>query len=408
MNKERILLIGTYPIYPAMHGGQKRTEAIINKYRSLGHEVEYVSICTPSNYPRYGRNDIRVSDEIVQKTHQASSLTFTELVVCQAAASDESVLSRLRAVIGRFKPTLVEYEQGYGYLTTKDNEASLGLSGLPFIYSSHNVEWQMKQNIALGEASDPKKVQVDVQALKDLEQELLERAARVIVVSQADKESFGEMLSRGYVVAPNGINPPSQGHADTDRWIKLRKKLELETVIAFIASAHPPNYTGFRTLLDGVGFLPFNSRIVVAGSLGEMIKQKIKGTKDIQEAVIKNRVYLAGRVSEDSLQGLLKDCDVILLPITEGGGSNLKTAEAIIADKPIVATTHAFRSYEKFIDELPNIYIADTPEAFQQSILAAVKNKPIVRSQEQKAVAESVLWVSVLEGLADISGGSDG
>jgi glycosyltransferase involved in cell wall biosynthesis len=139
-----------------------------------------------------------------------------------------------------------------------------------------------------------------------------------------------------------------------------------------------------------------------------MIKQKIKGTKDIQEAVIKNRVYLAGRVSEDSLQGLLKDCDVILLPITEGGGSNLKTAEAIIADKPIVATTHAFRSYEKFIDELPNIYIADTPEAFQQSILAAVKNKPIVRSQEQKAVAESVLWVSVLEGLADISGGSDG
>jgi hypothetical protein len=56
-----------------------------------------------------------------------------------------------------------------------------------------------------------------------------------------------------------------------------------------------------------------------------------------------------------------------LLPITQGEGSNLKTAEALLSGKPIVATSHSFRGYEEF-QYLPHITIADDPREVKAAI----------------------------------------
>lgn len=399
MTTQRILILGTYPIRPAMHGGQKRTAALIAKYEALGHEVLYVSICTPGNYPRYGANDLRIEKEAMHKAVASlPSPTFTELAVCRTAAHDDHIVSRFRKAVDRFKPTLVEYEQGYAYAFVKEL-GDTTLEGVDVIFSSHNVEWQMKQEIARTEGCTPEAIEGYVEAVRDLEAELLTIAKRVIVVTEADAKAYQVMVRDSEsktVVAHNGINAFDQETADRHYWQELKKKSGVDRLIVYVASAHPPNLHGFRKLIDGVGFLPFTARIVIAGGVSDILRNMTKKTADIQLATLQNRAILAGRLSEERLQGLIAESDAIILPILEGGGSNLKTAEAIVANKPIVATSHAFRSYEAY-EHYPNTYIADTAETFQQAILKALYTPVVARSDEEQQQAAEVTWARCLE-----------
>jgi hypothetical protein len=85
---------------------------------------------------------------------------------------------------------------------------------------------------------------------------------------------------------------------------------------------------------------------------------------------------LVSGANDAELQSLIEDSRGIILPIIGGGGSNLKTAEALISNKSIIATTFAFRGYEKYIQN-DNIYIANTKEEFIDKIkLLLNKNLP--------------------------------
>jgi len=88
----------------------------------------------------------------------------------------------------------------------------------------------------------------------------------------------------------------------------------------------------------------------------------------------------------------------MLLPITEGGGSNLKTAEAILANKKVVTTSHALRSFEWFKD-FPNVWVADTKQKFQDSITKAIKTPFVERTAAQKKQTQKVKWESCLADL---------
>lgn len=403
MTKQRILIIGTYPIHPAMHGGQKRTSAIIAKYRELGHEVKYVSICTPGNYPRYSASDLRVNDDAMRKTHKLPSPTFTELITCREAAKDARIVKKFKSIASAFNPTIVQYEQGYGYEFTRSITEGSGVDDVSIIFSSHNVEWEMKRDIALSEGCTEEEIEEYVAAVRDLEIGLIERSSHTIVVSEADATMYTKAASssKKFTVAHNGINPlqPS-GHAE-EYWRELYDKEGATKVAVFVASAHPPNLHGFRTLVDGIGFLPFSYRIVIAGGVADILKQMVKKTSDIQLATLRNRVILAGRLSEEKLQGLISTADAVILPILEGGGSNLKTAEALVSAKPIVATSHAYRSYEEY-KELPNTYIADDSAGFQQAILKAFDSPYRQRNDEQIRLVSKVLWEQCLQPLEQI------
>jgi hypothetical protein len=56
-----------------------------------------------------------------------------------------------------------------------------------------------------------------------------------------------------------------------------------------------------------------------------------------------------------------------LLPIPHGGGSNIKTAEALFSGAYVIGSEAAFRGYEDFLD-LPEVVVARTPTVFQTSI----------------------------------------
>jgi len=399
--KHKILMLGTYPIDPPFHGGQKRTKAIIDKYRKLGHEVKYISICTPG-YSQYSATDFLVNTEKMQSLWHLPSSTFTEITVCKESAKNLDIVEKIKNIISSFRPTLVSYEQGYMYAFIKSFKDQLGLINIPIIFSAHNVEWIMKKDIALSDGCEEIEIEPYINEIRNLEKELLEKAELTLAVTKSDADTFKQLTHDAkFIIAPNGISPICPSEKAISFWNEFYKNNQIENKIIFVASGHPPNLHGLLTLIDGVGFLKYHDRIMVAGGVSNSLKYMFDTSIDVQIATLKNRMILCGTLSEDLLQGLITTADAIILPILVGGGSNLKTAEAIIADKPIIASTCAMRGYEQYLN-IPNLYIADTADDFQNKILEAINSPLIKRNTTQKQLASQVLWDACLKPLETI------
>jgi hypothetical protein len=65
---------------------------------------------------------------------------------------------------------------------------------------------------------------------------------------------------------------------------------------------------------------------------------------------------------------------VLLIPITEGSGSNLKTAQALLSGKSVLTTSIGMRGYESY-SQLQNLHIEDDPKRFKAK-LAELLTRP--------------------------------
>ena len=154
--------------------------------------------------------------------------------------------------------------------------------------------------------------------------------------------------------------------------------------------------TGFFELFGGgFGSLKPDEKLVVAGGAS----YAIAGDPRVhRSAKLAERTTVAGMVSQACLEGLLDQASCIVLPITQGGGTNLKTAEALWSGKHIVATTVAMRGFERFM-QAPGLHLADDPASFKQALRRAMSAEPITLSKEEVSARQSVLWQSCLSPL---------
>jgi hypothetical protein len=89
----------------------------------------------------------------------------------------------------------------------------------------------------------------------------------------------------------------------------------------------------------------------------------------------------------------------IVLPITFGGGSNIKTAEALFSGRPVIGTTHSLRGYD-FARRLPHVYCTDEPNEFRRLTRAAIDDRlPPPATPDDPALRASVLWKNTLAGV---------
>ena len=175
----------------------------------------------------------------------------------------------------------------------------------------------------------------------------------------------------------------------------------VENYALFVGSAHRPNVTGFLdTLGSRLGYLPENSEIFLAGGVGQSIRNTLMSEDRIYGEFFWNRARDWGQVSNSMLTTLIDRANCILLPITSGGGSNLKTAEAILSGRPIVATQHAFRGFEGFTD-LPHVYVCDSVESFQSTVTRLVSEGYIPTDTENTERRQSVVWENCLAQLPE-------
>lgn len=389
MIRKKILVLASYPIANPQHGGQKRVKAIVNFYKSIFFEVKFVAVFHRSFYQEYSDDDILLGQADVIKKLDNNPYA-AELIAGKAIDNDIHVRSRMAKVLMEFKPDIIHVEQIYLYLGLSVLLKELNTRSI-IILSSQTIEHKMKKEIFKGLNLQKKEANKIYKETENLERKFSKEADIVISVTEEEATAHIEMGASKTIVAPNGIESVTPTAKAKLYWKKFKKDHNINAVITFIGSGHPPNWVGF---IDMVGtdtsFIPGGSKILLAGGISEYFKTTFKYSLKSKGKLWANALPV-GFLSEDILAGLICESEVILLPITSGGGSNLKTAEAILSGKKIVATSYAFRGFERYID-LPNIYIADDKTEFKKLIIKAIESPYIERSAKQIRLAKQVQW----------------
>lgn len=346
----KIVTLSTYPVSRPYHGGQRRLDAIVRTLRAAGHEVAPLPLFFAGNYPEHDATEARsaLPGGMLRDLYEAGlreDLHMHRLLKPGVAAFDEA-----RARLREIGPDVLFFEQPWLFPLLEALLKDLpGRDEIRIVYGSQNVESVLV----------PERHRAETRAL---EQATVRRADLVVAVSAADAEALAAMRAPGQdtpvIVAPNGCWPPEIDSS-------LPRPLAEEYVL-MVGSGHAPNAEGYWDVIGRIpGCIPPDARLVVAGGVGELLRAdpRHRHFRRLNDHLVR----LTGRVEETHLQALLAHARAILLPIKSGGGTNLKTAEALLTLKPVIALRPAFRGFEEAMG-LGGVHVAETEDGFRARV----------------------------------------
>lgn len=379
---KRVLIFSSYPIDNPVSGGQKRAAALVSAYKKSGDEVRFVSVYHPAAYEERGKDHILLAEEkYLNEFYDAPYAS--DIIAGEAIDRDVHVRSAVAEIILSFRPHAIQFEQVFVAAGLMRLLEDMGLKPI-IVLSSHNIEYEMKKNIYENLGQNDKKAMSYLAKLKSTEEKASKFANLVVAVSQSDVTAHISLGARRTVLVPNGINRASSTSLSTNRIRNIFAEEGIAKKILFVGSLHPPNWQGFEQYIGyDLSFLPKGAAIVVVGSVSRHFEENRKFKP-------KSAAKLFGIVDESTLGALVKESDVIVLPISSGGGSNLKTAEAISSGKLIVATDFALRGFDKY-RYLPTIRVASTAEDFRNKIITALDDSAHLTGKSLK-LARTVEW----------------
>jgi glycosyltransferase involved in cell wall biosynthesis len=385
-----ILVLCTYPIKNPRHGGQLRVRNIVDAYLAAGHKVEIIGVLGAEHYPQEsGYLPFPGKQELERFVE--NSFLMEDYAIGSLFASDDFHYQRMVSKI-TVSPDVIQVEHPWLF-SVAQRFADLSKLKPYLIYSSHNVEWQLKNKI-LSSYFDKARAELCANLIKEVELQAIRGSDAIVCVSEGDADWLKTQGSTNIVLAQNGVKPWHSSEAG---------RAEAKAIVGsyryslYCASAHPPNITGFFDMFSGgFGSLKPDEKLVTVGSVGWPIAGDVRVH---QSAKLAEKVVIAGEVSQACLEGMLDMAHCIVLPITQGGGTNLKTAEALWAGKHVVATSIAMRGFEDFIGQ-KGVYIADDPATFKRALRSAMAMNPLQLSKSEVNMREKVLWGPCLNSLS--------
>jgi glycosyltransferase involved in cell wall biosynthesis len=386
----RIAQLTPYPTRQPRHGGQLRAHHAARALEAAGHVVERISVFSSTHYPPTG-DEPAVDLAAMRPRHRWRDVPqVADMTLGDLAATDAACFAALSARLDAARAELVMLEEPWLWPGVRRWRAGLPLPP-PVIFNAYNIESRAKAKI-LADAGAPEAARIvaDVDAL---ERDLAGAAAGVTATTAEDAAVLREWTAATVVVARNGTVARQTAHLHGILPAPLDPQ---RRYVLFVGSAHPPNASGFLALaLPALPVLRSTERIVVAGDVCTLLAPVLAAGGP--NFMLRDRLVLLGPVGDLALDCLLGNAAGILLPITYGGGSNLKTAEALISGLPVVGTSQAFRGFAEFADR-PRVTIADTPDAFAAGIRRALE----AGASLPAADAGPLLWDTTLRPLVDL------
>jgi len=383
----RILILGPWPIAHARHGGQIRAESIIETYRERGHEVKFVGIYDPTNVPRShtGRHDFCIDSAVM--SYVSRSGQPWEISLWEAFADVPALYGAFEALVRDFCPDVVQFEEPYLWPVVRSLRNKGELARARIVHSSYNFETDYRKELARIAGKSDGRILRHV-ALQ--EAEISRECDLVVTVSDDDAASFRALNARHVVVARNGsrrIEPTEEALAAVDAYVG-------DTSFAlFVSSAHPPNAEGLLNFVTGMKHkLP--GKLLIGGTVDRLLEPHYRTHRLLRDA------HILGMVDAELLPALLARACVILLPKTSGGGSNLKTSEALLANRPIVATSLAFTGFESWSD-LSSVEIANESPRFWELVAQRLEAPRTPYNAELDERREQLLWRVCLAPMVD-------
>lgn len=371
--RPRMLMLAPYPVRRPRHGGQLRAAAMVRVYEAAGFDVHPVGFYQAEAYEPadIGPYDVAFPADSPFRHYRGVPMPALSdfLMGPFSVASDRVFRQVADALPGPVDVIQIEQSWLYPLAHWLQLESPL-CRGALLVNSSHNIEAPMKRAI-LGQQYEPALIEHAVADMSAIESELAREAALSLAVTTGDAEVLREYGAPGVLHAANGISP---WQADPERCAAWRDRLPQQPWPIFIASAHPPNYTGFLDAVgDSLACIPEGSKLVIAGGAGPHLERELG--KSRWRALNLSRLQVLGVLDDADLAAVKSLAHAFLLPIGGGGGSNIKTAEALYSGRPVICTRTAMRGFERFAG-LPEVTVADTPEQFQASIRKVLEQPP--------------------------------
>ncbi len=358
-----VLLLSTYPIVEPRHGGQVRLANIGHAFEAANWQVESMAIYEPEGYgaQRQGPRDLPFPVDSPFRQFKGRDVPLVnDLLTGLYAAADDGGFA---AVVRQLPPVVdaIHVEQPWLWPLAKRIKQLPGFEKTILIYGSANIEARLKLEILTSYGvADSAQVIADIDAL---ERRAACEADVALAVTKSDLATLASWGARHTLLASNGISP---WQASPERLAYWRIRLPKAPWMLYVASAHPPNFTGFSDCVGpSLGCFPPDSRLVVAGSVCSNLHQHLAAKR--WHSLNLSRLELLGTLSDEDLAAVKTLAHAFLLPIPHGGGSNIKTAEALFSGAYVVGSEAAFRGYEDFLD-LPEVVVAPSPAVFQTSI----------------------------------------
>lgn len=386
----RILQLTSYPTVDPRHGGQIRCAQIATELRNAGHEVKTLAVYVDHDHSESGEDDIPFRST---STFWHDDLPWlSDYFSGSFAANDAAAFSALSRVARTFAPAVIIVEQPWLFNVAR----MIGGKSVKTVYSSQNIEWRLKDRI-FARDGHPRRGEL-VAEIRDVEIEAAKMADLVVACTPDDLkyyEGVGSIGKRFYgVAAGNGVEPFSCTDERVNQWRDFFKN----PTPVFVSSAHLPNAQGFWDMMSpGLTFLRPGEQILVVGGVSSIILQA-PGFSRFADVNI-SRLNLAGSRDKTELQALVRASHVVLLPITDGEGSNLKTAEALESGCSIIGTSKAFRGFEAGMT-LSHVHIADTAVDFRAAV-RRVLDRPRYIGGTPQAVRSRFHWKEQLRPMVE-------
>ena len=165
----------------------------------------------------------------------------------------------------------------------------------------------------------------------------------------------GKIIEKRYGKKPDFYFPVTF----TDSFDENRAKVNCNNRLLFMGSCFGPNIDGVKWFIDNVmPELPNIHLDIVGKGFEEKRKEYERGN---------NNVHVIGSVKETSRY--YYGHDIVVMPIFYGAGMKVKTAEAMMYGKIIIATDEALEGYD--VTDIDGIYRCNTQEEFVKAILLA-------------------------------------
>lgn len=388
-----IALLTTYPIAQPRSGGQLRGSALAEHYEVSGFEVVRVGVFPARAFPRpeHGRHDLEFPLDDPRTFVDGQKLPQGDDVQSGLFLSrDDGLFQKL---VDRLPPRVDAFhlEQPWLLPVVQRLRALPAFAAARLVYGSQNLEAPLKDAICRRAGVDGART---VALVAQLEREACELADVTLAVSASDASALKSLGARRVVLAPNGIHAFSSNPSAVARW---RQTLGPKRVALFVGSGHPPNAAGFiHAFGDALGFVPPDACIVAAGRVGEALTAHYASTRFPTLTV--GRLHITGQIDDEGLSALKALASLFVLPIFEGGGSNIKTSEAILSGRPIIATSVSLRGFERY-RSLPELTVADDHESWVRSLRDAFL-RPEAPPGPVDALRSELLWKNTLSPVA--------
>ncbi|QDT36371.1 glycosyltransferase family 4 protein [Stratiformator vulcanicus] len=367
----KVHLFATYPMSLVIHGGQRRVKEILRSYTNSRIAASGTSIVFKPFWDQFLRRQNQSDPNIslidissIAMDQFMKTPLLEDVLIGKIASKSESTLRMVADDVNRHQPDAYQLEHPFLWPVVKVLIEKRMIPNLPVIYSGHNVEYQHKAECyhANFKKDDAER---HLTAVYELETELLRESSLTLAVSDEDRSNYEQHAKAEVVLARNGATVPGVTEKVIKRCVE-KYSLSGKPFALAVSSNHPPNIAGMKKILsDNCGYVPPGCRILLVGGCGRPIEESLQKPPFI--GLNEKKVTALGFLPDHELDALRVLASLQLLMITGGGGTNVKTADALVSGSPIIATTTAMRGYEQYITN-HNVTVCDDPKLFRDEI----------------------------------------